>query len=72
MTIKNIRKCPACNRANLILKKKQNNQGFFISCIGFPECRNTFWLPPSVINAQVSDNVCSQVFHYLFYTHILC
>lgn len=66
MTIKNICKCTACKQAHLVLKKKKNNQGFFISCIGFPECRNTFWLPPNVIDAQVSDTICSQVFNYLF------
>ncbi|XP_025202861.1 DNA topoisomerase 3-alpha [Melanaphis sacchari] len=60
MTIKNIRKCPVCKLTNLVLKKKQNNQGFFITCTGFPTCRNTYWLPPSVIEAQVSENVCSQ------------
>jgi len=61
MTVKNICKCPVCKQTNLVLKKKQNNQGFFITCTGFPTCRNTYWLPPSVIDAQVSDNICSQV-----------
>jgi len=61
MTVKNIRKCPVCKQTNLVLRKKQNNQGFFITCSGFPTCRNTYWLPPSIIDTQVSDNVCSQV-----------
>lgn len=60
MTVKNIRKCPVCKQTNLVLRKKQNSQGFFITCTGFPTCRNTYWLPPSVIDAQVSDNVCSR------------
>jgi len=64
MLIQNIRICTACKQTRLVLKKKQNNQGFYITCIGFPACRNTFWLPPNVIDAQVSDNVCSQVFNY--------
>lgn len=65
MAIKHIRKCPYCKQATLVLKKKPNNQEFFITCIGFPACRNTYWLPSSVIDAQISDNVCSQVFIYI-------
>lgn len=65
MSIMHIRKCLVCKQATLVLKKKQNNQGFFITCNCYPACKNTFWLPPNVIDAQVSDNVCSQVFHYM-------
>ncbi|XP_025418842.1 DNA topoisomerase 3-alpha [Sipha flava] len=57
---KNIRKCPSCNQAVLALKQKQNNQGFYITCLGYPACRTTFWLPPTVVNAEVTDNVCNQ------------
>lgn len=71
MAMKTIRKCSACNQATLVLKKRPNNQGFYITCNGFPRCRNTYWLPPSVTDAQVSDNICSQVFrcnhHQLHY-----
>lgn len=69
--MKNVRKCPVCKQANLVLKTRQNNQGFYITCVGFPVCRNTYWLPPSVIDAQVSDNVCSQVFYFIF-MKLLC
>lgn len=58
---KNIRKCPSCKQAILALKQKQNNQGFYVTCLGYPACKTTFWLPPTVIDAQVTDNVCSQV-----------
>lgn len=62
MAIKTVRKCPVCKQATLILKKRQNNQGFYITCNGFPACRNTFWLPPNITDAQVSDIICPQVF----------
>ncbi|VVC35662.1 Hypothetical protein CINCED_3A013138 [Cinara cedri] len=60
MAIKNIRKCPACKKSTLVLKQKTNSPGFYVTCNGFPACRNTYWLPPSVIDAKVTDNVCSQ------------
>jgi len=60
LSIMHVHKCPVCKQAALVLKKRQNNQGFFITCNGYPACRNTFWLPPCVIDAQVSDNNCSQ------------
>lgn len=66
MAMKNIRKCPVCKQANLVQKTRPNNQGFYITCGGFPACRNTYWLPPSVIDAQVSDNICSRVFNFIF------
>lgn len=62
---KNIRKCPSCNQAILALKQKQNNQGFYITCLGYPACKTTFWLPSTVIDAQVTDNVCSQVLNLI-------
>lgn len=65
MAMKNIRKCPVCKQANLVQKTRPNGQGFYITCAGFPACRNTYWLPPSVTDVQVSDNVCSQVLYFV-------
>lgn len=64
LAIKNIRKCPSCNQSILILRQKTNSPGFFVTCNGFPACRNTYWLPPSVIDAKVTDNICTQVLNY--------
>lgn len=61
MALKNIRKCPACKQGSMVIKRKQSDQGFYVTCLNYPACRNTFWLPPTVIDAQVSDSVCSQV-----------
>lgn len=71
MSIKNIRKCPACKQASLVLKKKKTGNGFFIACIGFPTCKTTFWLPSNVIDAQISDHDCPQVFSCILIT-IIC
>lgn len=61
MAIKNIRTCPSCNQSILILKQKTNSPGFYVTCNGFPMCKNTYWLPHNVIDAKVTDIVCSQV-----------
>ncbi|XP_050421809.1 DNA topoisomerase 3-alpha [Adelges cooleyi] len=60
MRIKEIRKCPACKQSSLTLKQRSNNQGFFVSCLAYPTCRNSSWFPPSVVDATVSDNNCPQ------------
>lgn len=64
MTMKNIRKCPVCKQASLVVKQKPSDNGFYVTCLGYPACRNTYWLPPTVIDAKVSDSVCSQVINY--------
>ncbi|XP_050542923.1 DNA topoisomerase 3-alpha [Daktulosphaira vitifoliae] len=60
LTLKDVCKCPACKQFSLILKERHNNQGFYISCNGYPTCRNTYWFPPNVIGATVIDNVCPE------------
>ncbi|XP_060059192.1 DNA topoisomerase 3-alpha isoform X2 [Erinaceus europaeus] len=51
-----IRKCPQCNK-DMVLKTKKNG-GFYLSCVGFPECRTAVWLPDSVIEASRDESVC--------------
>ncbi|EAW55646.1 DNA topoisomerase III alpha [Homo sapiens] len=51
-----IRKCPQCNK-DMVLKTKKNG-GFYLSCMGFPECRSAVWLPDSVLEASRDSSVC--------------
>ncbi|XP_011755460.2 DNA topoisomerase 3-alpha isoform X1 [Macaca nemestrina] len=51
-----IRKCPQCNK-DMVLKTKKNG-GFYLSCMGFPECRSAMWLPDSVLEASRDSSVC--------------
>ncbi|XP_058531654.1 DNA topoisomerase 3-alpha [Ochotona princeps] len=51
-----IRKCPRCNR-DMVLKAKKNG-GFYLSCVGFPECRSAIWFPDSVLEANRDESVC--------------
>lgn len=52
--------CPSCGQ-DMVLKPKRNGPGFFVTCMGFPECRSAVWLPDSVEHADVSEQVCGQV-----------
>ncbi|XP_017370352.1 DNA topoisomerase 3-alpha isoform X3 [Cebus imitator] len=51
-----IRKCPQCNK-DMVLKTKKNG-GFYLSCMGFPECRSAMWFPDSVLEASRDGSVC--------------
>ncbi len=39
--------CPKCGKNKLRITYSPKNRKFFISCSGYPECRNTYSLPPN-------------------------
>ncbi|XP_036875402.2 DNA topoisomerase 3-alpha isoform X3 [Manis javanica] len=51
-----IRKCPQCSR-DMVLKTRKNG-GFYLSCVGFPDCRSALWFPDSVLEASKDGSVC--------------
>ncbi|XP_006901251.1 PREDICTED: DNA topoisomerase 3-alpha [Elephantulus edwardii] len=51
-----IRKCPQCNK-DMVLKARKNGR-FFLSCVGFPECRSAMWFPDFVLEASRDESVC--------------
>ncbi|XP_008564435.1 PREDICTED: DNA topoisomerase 3-alpha isoform X1 [Galeopterus variegatus] len=51
-----IKKCPQCNK-DMVLKTKKSG-GFYLSCMGFPECRSAMWFPDSVLEASRDESVC--------------
>ncbi|XP_053391111.1 DNA topoisomerase 3-alpha-like [Mercenaria mercenaria] len=54
-----VMKCPMCG-SDMLLKPKKDNKGFYIGCMGYPNCRSAIWLPDGVLEASVSDSICSQ------------
>ncbi|MCA9487919.1 MAG: topoisomerase DNA-binding C4 zinc finger domain-containing protein, partial [Nanoarchaeota archaeon] len=38
--------CPKCKKGNLAITYSPKNKRFFIACDAYPECKNTFSLPP--------------------------
>ncbi|XP_007939652.1 DNA topoisomerase 3-alpha [Orycteropus afer afer] len=51
-----IRKCPQCNK-DMVLKTRKSG-GFYLSCMGFPECRSAMWFPDFVLEASRDESVC--------------
>ncbi|XP_066952074.1 DNA topoisomerase 3-alpha [Macrobrachium rosenbergii] len=52
-------KCSACG-CDIIVKQKRNEQGFMLSCQGYPNCRLCIWLPETVLSVTVSEDSCTQ------------
>ncbi|XP_060606708.1 DNA topoisomerase 3-alpha-like isoform X2 [Ruditapes philippinarum] len=54
-----VMKCHMCG-SDMLLKPKKDNKGFYIGCMGYPNCRNAVWLPDCVAEATVNDSTCSR------------
>ena len=52
-------KCPKCRNSSMILKQKRDNSGYFISCQGFPACRNAIWFANEIKEIVAVDEVCN-------------
>ncbi|KAL4658388.1 DNA topoisomerase 3-alpha [Arapaima gigas] len=52
-----VRPCPQCGR-DMILKKKKDSTGKFLSCTGFPSCKSAVWFPDSVLEVSRAESVC--------------
>ncbi|MFH1365436.1 MAG: DNA topoisomerase I [archaeon] len=39
--------CPRCNKGNLFVNYSKKNRRYFIACDKYPECKNTYSLPPN-------------------------
>lgn len=52
--------CPKCNVAPLALKAKKNQQGWYIGCTNFPDCKNAVWLPSECKDVTVTNESCSR------------
>ncbi|XP_060067173.1 DNA topoisomerase 3-alpha-like [Ylistrum balloti] len=52
-----IKKCPNCGQ-DMMLKTKKDGKGFYIGCMGYPDCRNAVWLPDFVLEATAENTFC--------------
>ncbi|KAG5887194.1 hypothetical protein JTB14_016680 [Gonioctena quinquepunctata] len=50
-------KCPKCGN-DMVLRNKKNGPGQFITCNGFPACRNSIWFPGEVDTVEVLNEHC--------------
>ncbi|KAK2894107.1 DNA topoisomerase 3-alpha isoform X2 [Channa argus] len=52
-----VRKCPQCGR-DMVLKKKREGNGKYLSCVGYPACKTAVWFPDMVLDVSRDDSIC--------------
>ena len=51
--------CPKCKKGNLIINYSKKTRRFFVACDAYPECTNTYSLPPNGI-IKKTGKVCEE------------
>jgi len=51
--------CPVCKKGNLAVTYSRKNRRFFVACNAYPECRNTYSLPPNSA-IKKTDKICEK------------
>lgn len=52
-------KCPKCG-SNMTLQNRRQGGGKFISCMGYPTCKNVVWFPEAIKDIEVLNETCTQ------------
>ena len=52
-------KCPKCGKGYLGITYSKKNKRFFVACNAYPDCTNTFSLPPNGV-IKKTDKVCEE------------
>ncbi|MEK6817434.1 MAG: DNA topoisomerase, partial [Nanoarchaeota archaeon] len=51
--------CPKCKKGHLAITYSKKNRRFFIACNAYPECKNTFSLPPNG-TIKKTEKICEE------------
>jgi DNA topoisomerase I len=51
--------CPVCKKGTLAITYSKKNRRYFVACNAYPECRNTYSLPPNSLIKR-SDKLCPE------------
>jgi len=51
--------CPKCKKGNLAINYSKKNRKYFVACNAYPECKNTYSLPPNG-NIKKLDKPCEK------------
>ncbi|MDD5700094.1 MAG: DNA topoisomerase I [Candidatus Nanoarchaeia archaeon] len=54
-----LNKCPKCGEGNLAILYSKKTRRFFVACNKYPDCRNTYPLPPNGL-IKKTDKVCEE------------
>ncbi|XP_005098681.1 DNA topoisomerase 3-alpha [Aplysia californica] len=52
-----VMKCPRCGQP-MTLRTKKDGRSFYIGCSSYPDCKASIWLPETVLQASITDEVC--------------
>ncbi|XP_019200561.1 PREDICTED: DNA topoisomerase 3-alpha isoform X3 [Ipomoea nil] len=53
-----VRRCGLCQESDMVLRQKTDGK-FMVGCLGYPQCRNAVWLPGCILEAVVTQDICS-------------
>ncbi|KAL9705942.1 hypothetical protein quinque_009460 [Culex quinquefasciatus] len=56
-SIQEVCKCPKCSQM-MCLKTKKDNSGYYLGCLGFPDCKNSVWFDDNIKEASATTEVC--------------
>ncbi|XP_063700481.1 DNA topoisomerase 3-alpha [Culicoides brevitarsis] len=59
-SIERVMICNKCKTNSILLKRKKNNTGYYLSCDSYPSCQNTLWLPEELESIEVLDQKCEK------------
>lgn len=57
---KPVLKCPKCGN-DMIIRERKNGEGKYLTCSGYPACRNAVWFSANVETIEVLENSCRNV-----------
>ena len=58
-------KCLKCGSA-IVIRQRKEGGGFFLSCRGYPDCKECLWFPQAVKEVASSNETCPKV-NFLIY-----
>jgi DNA topoisomerase-3 len=58
-SIHKIFKCPKCQVESMIVRRKKDNTGSFLSCQGYPSCKHAIWLTMNIKDVTSIDEKCT-------------
>jgi DNA topoisomerase-1 len=50
--------CPTCKKGNLRIMYNRTSRRYFVSCSAYPNCRQTYSLPPNALIKKTDNKVC--------------
>ena len=55
----NLNVCPKCKKGNLAITYSKKNRRYFVACDKYPECKNTYSLPPNGLSKR-ANKICDE------------